>query len=213
MLLTLIYPAQSKLSLRVPVPLLFMLPLGFGIGLSIRLGTIIASNPHKARLIAAGCMGFIALLGLIVSVLLQFFRHDIIALFTDDDLATQLALSIWPLLCYYMFLIYIMGVSLAIYRALGMQWRAGAIISTSLFGVTMPLVLYFAVYRQGGLLVQWRVLAICYTFLQVALALGYLCLDWDKHAVTVRLSIARMATGPMNEVINAIASESTPLVV
>ncbi|KAL7563207.1 hypothetical protein ACA910_014481 [Epithemia clementina (nom. ined.)] len=195
------------------VPLFFMLPLGVGIGLAIRMGTIIGLNPTKARMIAAGCMGFITVAGAFVSTCMHFYRNEIIALFTEDDLAKQLALSIWPLLCYYMFLIYIMGISVAILRALGMQWRAAGIISTSLFCCTLPLVLCFAVYRHGGLVIQWRVLAFCYTFLQIVLALGYLLVDWDKHAIKVRESIARMAVGKMKVITDAMPSEITPLVV
>ena len=190
-----------------------MLPLGVGIGLSVRMGSVIGINPQKARLIAASCMAFIALIGAIIAVMLHFFRYEIIGSFTNDDTATELALGIWPTLSYYEFLIYIMGISAAILRALGMQWRAAAIISTALYCVTMPSVFYFAVFQHGGLLVQWKVLGVCYTFLQVVLAMGYVLLDWDKHAIKVRESIARMATGQMPDSSDLTAGESTPLLV
>lgn len=176
------------------VPLLFMLPLGVSIGLAVRMGNVIGLDPRKARFLAAGCMAFMMVVGALVSLLLYVLRLRVIRLFTQDEGVTQLALGIWPCLCYYMFLIYIFGISLAILRSLGMQWRAAGIITTLLYGLTLPSVCYFAIYRRGGLLAQWRVLPVCYTILQIALAMGYVLLDWDQYALKIRESIARMAS-------------------
>ena len=172
-----------------------MLPMGISIGLSVRMGNIVGTAPRNAQLIAAWCMAVIAVLGSSVSSLTFYLRHEIIVLFTRDEEATRLALSIWPFLCYYNFLLYLMAISNAIMQALGMQWRAAGITSASLYGLTLPSVVFFAVYKQGGLVVQWRVLAICYTVLQITLSLGYLLLNWEGHAAKVRESIARMAAG------------------
>ena len=190
-----------------------MLPLGVSIGLAVRMGNIVASDTRRAQLIAAWCMVFIAVVALSVSGLMFYLRHEIIGLFTSDEEATRLALSIWPFLCYYNFLIYLMGISTAILRALGMQWRAAGITSGSLYGLTLPSVVFFAVYKQGGLVVQWRVLAVCYTVLQIVLSLGYLLLNWEGHAAKVRESIARMAAGQMRDMSFVIPREDTPLLV
>ena len=188
-----------------------MLPLGVSIGLTVRMGSVIGINPQKARRIATCCMAFTSLLGAIIAGMLHFFRYEITGFFTDNDKAIELALGIWPSLSYFVFLSYIMAISGAILRALGMQWRAAAIISTTLYGVTMPSVLYFAVFQQGGLLAQWNVLGACYTLLQLVLAMGYLVVDWDQHAIQVRASIAHMATGPTPDKSDRTAGETTPL--
>lgn len=178
------------------VPLFFMLPLGISIGLAVRMGNVIADDPKRAQKMASWCMILMASVGATIAILLYIFRTEVIGLFTKDDVVLQLALAIWPSLSYYMFLIYIMGISLAILRALGLQWRAAAIISGSLYGVTLPAVAYFAVYQGGGLEVQWKVLPVCYTALQIALALGYVLMDWNQHSKSIKDSIRRLAVDP-----------------
>eukprot|EP00522_Entomoneis_paludosa_P004707 CAMPEP_0172470908 /NCGR_PEP_ID=MMETSP1065-20121228/67534_1 /TAXON_ID=265537 /ORGANISM="Amphiprora paludosa, Strain CCMP125" /LENGTH=505 /DNA_ID=CAMNT_0013228977 /DNA_START=52 /DNA_END=1569 /DNA_ORIENTATION=+ len=191
------------------VPLFFMLPLGISIGLAVRMGNVIGESPRKAQKMAAWTMLLTTVVGAGVAFFLYYFRFEVIGLFTKDEEVVHLALDIWPSLSYYMFLIYIMGISLAILRALGMQWRAAAIISASLYGMTLPAVIYFAIYRGGGLAAQWMVLPLCYTVLQIALAMGYVCLDWNRHAKRIRESIARMA-GNIPGVVGG-AGEETPL--
>ena len=191
------------------VPLLFMLPLGLSIGLSVRMGNVIATSPEKAKIMAGWCMAFVATLGSVISFTLYQERMQVIHMFTTDHDVIRLASEIWPFLCYYVFLIYIMGISLAILRALGMQWRAAGIISASLYGITLPAVAYFAIYCGGGLLALWKVLPSCYTILQVALAMGYLVLDWQSYSRRVRESIARMAANSLR----TVPQEETPLLV
>jgi MATE family multidrug resistance protein len=66
------------------VPLLFMLALGVSIGLSVRMGHVIANEPRRAKLMAAYCMGFMVMLGAAVGFALHFFRYEVILLFTKD---------------------------------------------------------------------------------------------------------------------------------
>ena len=125
----------------------------------------------------------------------------------------QMALEIWPPVCAYIFLIYIMCISFGIYRALGMQWRGAAVITAMLYVCTLPLVIYFAVWRHGGLVSQWHILPICYTFMNVALVLGYTCMDWERHANTIK---AQLQQGEVDDKISqpaqTLPSEVTPLI-
>ena len=168
------------------VPLLFMIPLGILIGLTVRMGHIIAEHPQKAKLLATYVMAFTAAMGVAAAAALYAFRHWIIRWFTNDPAVVEGALAIWSNLCYYIVLLYIFGISQAILRALGMQWRLAAIISVCLYGVTLPAVVYFAMVRGGGLPALWTVLPICYAFMQVALAMGYVTVDWTAHAAMIR---------------------------
>jgi multidrug resistance protein, MATE family len=168
------------------VPLLFMIPLGILIGLTVRMGHLIVEHPHHAKLLAAYSMAFTTSLGVTSACILYLGRHWIIHWFTNDPEVVNGALGIWGHLCYYIVLLYIFGISQAILRALGMQWRLAAIIAVCLYGVTLPAVIYFAVMRGGGLPALWTVLPICYFFMQVALAMGYITLDWNKHAGKIR---------------------------
>lgn len=121
-----------------------------------------------------------------------------------------MALQIWSPLCFYIFLIYVMGTSIAILRALGMQWRAAGIICVTLYGFTLPIVVYFTLWRGGGLVAQWHVLPICYIFMQIALICGYTCMDWGQHAAKIRMTLAKTAEDPLH---HEFLSEETPLVV
>ena len=121
-----------------------------------------------------------------------------------------MALQIWHAVCTYIFLMYIMMINFAIYRALGMQWRGAAVISASLYGFTLPLVVYFTMVKQGGLMAQWAVLPKCYTVLNVTLVLGYSCLDWNSHAAQIKKQLQRIAEERSNAEI--LPSENTRLI-
>jgi Na+-driven multidrug efflux pump len=131
-------------------------------------------------------MAFTTLAGVVVALVLYCFRHWIILQFTSDTEVLDGALGIWGKYCYYIVLLYVLGLSQAILRALGMQWRLAAIISVCLYCVTLPAVMYFAVLRKGGLPAMWTVLPICYTFLQIALVMGYTTVNWNEYAGKIR---------------------------
>ena len=165
------------------VPLVFMLPLGILIGLTVRMGHLISEYPSHAKRLAAWCMLFTTLgLGTTVVGIMYLFRLSIIASFTDDDEVVRVALALWPHLCAYLWLLHVFGISQAILRALGMQWRLALITSTFLCLVTLPLVVYFSMVRGGGLVMLWTVFPICYAVMQAILAAGYLTVNWEEYS-------------------------------
>jgi Na+-driven multidrug efflux pump len=168
-----------------------MLPLGIMIGLAVRMGYAISFDPHRAKLMAAYSTIFITAVGFLVTSLLYIFRLSIILLFTKDNEVVQGCLKIWPDVCWYIFLLYIFGISSAVYRGLGMQWRLAVIVTTSLYIFLLPTVIYFAVIKGGGLYMQWRLLPVFYTMMQVVLILGYVLVDWDAHSETIRIGLQR----------------------
>lgn len=174
-----------------------MLPLGILIGLTVRMGHLIAEFPGHAKKLAAYCMGGTALLGLIVAVFLYIYRYSIIILFTNDPEVVEGSMQMWSRLCVYLFLLYIFGISQAILRALGMQWRLAAITSSYLYLITLPAVVYFAVWQHGGLMALWTVLPVCYSVLQVVLAAGYLVVDWEKLGDSIREGLLRRSCGDL----------------
>jgi MATE family multidrug resistance protein len=168
------------------VPLLFMLPLGIMIGLAVRMGHVIAYDPRRAQLLAMWCMGLIVVVGGIVATGFYALRRQIIRLFTADEQVMDGCLHIWPYVCCYIFLLYIFGISNAIYRGLGMQWRLAIIVTISLYMFLFPMVIYFAVIQQGGLYAQWRILPSFYVIMQFALVAGYVTVDWNGHSIKIR---------------------------
>jgi Na+-driven multidrug efflux pump len=189
------------------VPLLFMIPLGIMIGLTVRLGHLIAFDIKRAKKLAAWCMLFSTILGVIVSSLLYQFRIEISRLFTSDEEVIQGCQDIWPKLCYYIFVLYIFGINSAILRALGMQWQMAAIIFGCLWTGTLPAIFFFAVHRGGGIDAVWNTLPIFYTILQFLLASSYLTADWHKISTEVRAH----AMETVEEANSSYATEETRL--
>jgi len=72
-----------------------------------------------------------------------------------------------------------------------MQWQMAGIVIFSLWFVTLPLVLWFAVWQQGGLQVQWSILPAAYTGMQFLLAASYMTLDWKAKSKEIRESLKK----------------------
>jgi MATE family multidrug resistance protein len=162
------------------VPLLFMPTLGIQIGLTVRMGQIIAYDIVKAKLLAMWCMFFTVIFGAILATSLYIFRIDIAMLFTDDVEVVDGCKEIWGKLSCYIFILHIFGINSAILRVLGLQWRMAITIFSFLWFVVLPAIIYFAVHRGGGLDAVWTILPIFYSILQVLLALLYLTADWES---------------------------------
>lgn len=162
------------------VPLLFMPTLGIQIGMTVRMGQIIAYDIVKAKLLAVWCMFFTVTFGAILATCLYIFRVDIAMLFTDDIEVVEGCKQIWGNLSYYVFILHVFGINSAILRVLGLQWRMAMIIFGFLWFIVLPTIIYFAVHRGGGLDAVWTILPICYTILQVFLASSYLTADWES---------------------------------
>jgi MATE family multidrug resistance protein len=191
------------------VPLLFMIPLGISIGLTVRMGNIIAYDVPRAKLLASWCMGFTVIVATIVSLLLYHFQVEVAMLFSSDPEIIQGCRDIWPKLCYYIFVIYIFGTNSAILRALGMQWELAAVIFICLWLCTLPAIVFFAIKRGGGIDSVWNVLPIFYTIMQVILVRLYTNADWHKISREIgdraRQSVRAEATAGLE------ASEGTHL--
>ena len=189
------------------VPLLFMPTLGIQIGLTVRMGHIIAYDTAKAKLLTTWCMIFTVAFGAILSTVLYIFRVEIAMIFTDDMEVVEGCKAIWGKLSVYIFVLHIFGINSAILRVLGLQWRMAMIIFGFLWFVVLPAILYFAVHKGGGLDTVWTILPIFYTIMQVLLALSYLLEDWEA----IGREIHRRAHGEGSPKISTSAGEVEPL--
>ena len=98
------------------IPILFMIPSGTSIGLTVQMGHVIADNPGKAQRMAAWTMLLIVIVGASVSLCLHTFQLPIIRLFTNDPDVIHASKAIWPKVCYYVFVLYVFGINGAIHR-------------------------------------------------------------------------------------------------
>jgi len=194
------------------VPLLYMIPLGIMVGLTVRLGHLIPYNVPRAKRVAAWCMGFTTLLGLGVSLLLHKFRVEIVMLFTSDEEVMQGCQDIWPKLCYYIFILYIFGINSAILRALGMQWQMAAIVFGCLWVGSLPALVIFAIHRGGEIDAVWSILPIFYTLMQFLLAYSYIREDWSRISEDIRNNILEnVEEAKLEDAKSEFANEETRL--
>lgn len=197
------------------VPLLFMIPLGISIGLTVRMGTVLATDVPRAKLMAAWCMGFTIIVGAIVASGLYLLRVPIVLLFTNDPQVLQGCVDIWPNLCVYIFILYIFGINSAILRALGMQWHMAAIIFGTCWAVALPSIVYFSIYREGGLNAIWTILPFVYVVMQILLIRCYtINCSWEDIGQSIRDEHLRRQSNSIRQAEwdeGTIALEDTPL--
>jgi len=163
-----------------------MIPLGISIGLTVRMGTVLATDVPRAKKMAAWCMGFTIIVGGIVSSVLYLLRVPIVLLFTNDPEVLQGCVDIWPKLCVYVFILYIFGINSAILRALGMQWHVAAIVFGICWFLALPTIVYFSIYRGGGLDAIWTILPFFYIVMQVLLVMCYMNCSWEDIGQGIR---------------------------
>ncbi|GKY95245.1 hypothetical protein MPSEU_000487100 [Mayamaea pseudoterrestris] len=168
------------------IPLCFMLPLGMSIGLSVRMGAVLAYDPSVAKKMAAYTLLLAAIAGVLMSILLYMFRMHVIELFTSDPDVRQQCLTIWGRVCCYVVVLYVFGINGAILRALGLQWTMAAALGGTLWAAALPTILWISVHNEGGLVSQWTLLPIFYMLLQLLLASCYTSFDWEARRAQIQ---------------------------
>lgn len=161
------------------VPLLFMPTLGLAIGLTVRMGHVLAHNVHAAKRMAAYSLCFNTAFGTVLVLALYQFRYQVATMFTDDPEVIRQCEAIWPKLCIFVWILHPFGIQCAIMRALGMQWRMATVIFFCLYCSALPALFFFAVHKGGGIGVVWTILPIAYAVMQVGLASCYVCENWS----------------------------------
>ena len=198
------------------VPLLFMIPLGISIGLTVRLGNLLATNLPRAKKVATWCMACTILIGAIVAGSLYLLRVPIVLLFTNDPEVLHGCEKIWPKLCVYIFVLHIFGINSAILRALGMQWHIAAIIFGTCWAGALPTIVYFSIYRGGGLDAIWTILPFFYIFMQVPMAMCYTVgCCWEDIGYAIREEHLKRSNNGSNAIAIEDAGfpcENSPLV-
>lgn len=168
------------------VPICFMVPLGISIGLSVRMGHVLAEDVRKAKLLAASCMGVTIVFALTLAFFLWHFQDPIMALFTNDDEVKHGCKEIWHFVCIHMILLFIFGINGGVLRALGKQWKMAGVICIVLWVGALPTLVHFAIYKGGGVKAIWRILPIFYGVMNCILIVSYTTADWHAISDSVR---------------------------
>lgn len=162
------------------IPTLFMIPLGTSVGLTVRLGNVLAHDVEKAKRIAKATMGASAVLAALIALLVYTLEQWIVSLFTTDVEVAQECSRIWPLLSVYIFILNIFGINSGIIRALGLQLKMAMTIFILLWCCALPTVYVFSVKNGGELPSMWGINCIFYTLLNGALVGLYATADWKE---------------------------------
>jgi len=188
------------------IPLLFMLPLGLSIGMSVRIGHILERDVDKAKKIAVLTMGCAVVLMSAVAVGVYAYRMVIISIFTKDEEVVEGCLRIWPKMSIYIPFITIFCISSGILKALALQWTVAVIVFACNWCLAIPAILYFAVRQGGGVDAIWSVMPFAYAFMDLVFFIAIYSADWkaigDKARKRRKLSILQEWGG---------ADEGTPL--
>lgn len=187
------------------IPVMFMFPLGMSIGLSVRMGHVLAKDVHRAKVLATLCMGFTVIVACIAAIVLYHLRQPIVALFTSDEQVVNGCKEIWFKVCVYIVLLYVFGINSGIMRALGMQWRMAAVVTSVLWGMALPTLMHVVVSKGGGVDAIWSILPCYYFLMNVCLIICYSTADW--HAISKGIQERAEQSGLEMEA----ASERTPL--
>lgn len=165
----------------------FMIPLGIGIALSIRLGATLSQNVRRAKELVVGCFVVGTVVFGIMAMIMYTQRLYIFHIFTNAPEVLQGCEEIWWKVCLYFFNLSVFGINMGAATGLGMQWTLGIVTIVFLWVLGMPGAYYFAVVKGGGLGVAWSWIVPPYMAINVTLMVAFLLKDWDKLADEIRL--------------------------
>ena len=192
--------------------MIVMLPVGVGLALSVRIGATISHDVKRAKDLTFWCSVFITVLISFMTAGLWVFRKPLILMFSSDPLVVEVsgfesqcvncrshandcffvvfvqgAMRLWWQVCVYLMLVSFFYFLVPAISGLGMQWTVGIIIMVTLWILTTPAVVYFAIVRGGGLYAAWACLWPPYIAMVVVLVYKVVVFDWEGFSQAVRV--------------------------
>jgi len=165
----------------------FMIPLGIGIALSIRLGQTLPQSVTRAKRLVVWTFGITLCLSSTLSLSLYVYRYHIFRLFTTEIDVLDGCDRIWLKVMVYNCTLSIFAVCVGVASGLGMQWTLGAVIFVCLWVVGLPGLWYFAIHRNGGIEVAWNWIYPQYMLMNAILLYKFYVADWDAISHSIRL--------------------------
>ena len=164
----------------------FMIPLGIGIALSIRLGATLPRNVKRAQQLVMGCALVSTMLFSIMTMLMYTYRNFIFQLFTMEPDVLDGCERIWWKVVVYFFVLAIFGMNMGIATGLGMQLTLGMVTLVFLWIAGLPAIYYFALFRGGGLETAWTWVYPPYIFMNAWLIVAFCLTDWHAISAAIR---------------------------
>lgn len=165
----------------------YMIPLGVSEAISIRLGNTIPQSASKAKTLSFWYLISALVLMTIVSLCTYIFRSSIYQIFTKEEDIIQGCEEIWSKVCMYIFTIGIWAIMEGITTSIGRQWIVGVLVVILLWSISLPLLYYLAIVKNGGLNVAWQCVWPPNLILTIFLAVYLSRLDWDALSAEARM--------------------------
>jgi MATE family multidrug resistance protein len=165
----------------------FMFPLGVGIAISNRIGNTLPRNVHHAKVLAVATLITVAIVFGFFILVIYWYRAPIYRIFTNDPEVLAGCEAIWPLVCFYMWVLVMFGISTGIATGLGMQLTLGVWTLLYLWFFGLPATYYFAIFQGQGLMAVWMWLWPPYLAINVTIGLKFATCDWDEIAQRIRI--------------------------
>lgn len=168
---------------------LYMIPKGIGIALSVRLSATLASSPDRARKLATGTVAGCIVLITFMTTLMYVFRHQIFDFFVKGSDEPDVLLGaelIWTNVCVYFFVTAVFGVNMGIAIGMGIQWYQGMALVSTLWMFGLPLTYYFAIAKHGGVNAVWFCLWPPYLTIDIIMAIVFARKDWSSVTESIQ---------------------------
>ena len=173
------------------VPALFMVPFGVCIGISSRVGTLLAQGRVKtAKKINCWALSVAVILVVVQAVATYCLADQVLGLFSVDPEVIAQGRRIWPWVCGFLVFDGSFGAQMGTLRALGLQSRMTVAVVAILWVVGLPL-MYVATFHANfahdeALVGLWMVMPSSYVVLNGALWLAWWLKDWRQVAAKIR---------------------------
>lgn len=165
--------------------IVYMIPKGLGVALSVRMSALLAVNVKSAYKLVGWAATACVILFLAMSLVLYFVRDALFGLFTTKTEVLDGVQEIWAKVCLYLFITAIFGMNMGIATGLSMQWIQGGCLVFALWCIGLPTTYYFAVLRHGGLGAVWSCLWPPYLAIDVMMVAVFLLKDWREVALSI----------------------------
>ena len=165
--------------------LTFMFPVGLGIALAIRLGTLLSQSVPMAKMLTVGSLCFSVVVFGLQSILLYQCQDWVFSIFTDETAVIDLCKQVWFHVCLYLFLLSMFGMNVGISIGLGLQWTLGVVTVACLWFLGLPMTYYFSIVQGGGFSAVWIWIWPPYILINICMGLAFITRDWNEIAYTI----------------------------
>ena len=184
------------------IPVCFTIPLGIQVGLTSRVGDLLARGQHQAAgALMRAVFTFALGLALATGITVFFARDALIGVYTNNPRVAETARLIWPLLAGFVVLDATFGCQSGIMRAISQQAYFSGLVFGSLFVLGLPSVALLGFAFRLGLVGLWMAFPFPYVVLNVLLWRRWRAFDLASFARDVvdresRVAVAARQSSP-----------------